>query len=53
MDTTLKTYTAVLHYDNGVVTLITVVKSAQKALDTISAAEGCPAWAVEITTELQ
>jgi len=53
MDTTLKTYTAVLHHDNGVVTLTTAATSAQKAIQNISAAEGCPSWAVEITTELQ
>ena len=47
----LKTYTAVLHHDNGVVTLTTVAISAQKALDTITAAEGCPVWAVEMITD--
>jgi len=51
MDKTLKTYTALLHHANGVVTLTTVATSAQKALDTITAAEGCPVWAVEIITD--
>lgn len=48
METTLKTYTALLRHDKGVVRLSTIATSPQKALDTITAAEGCPKCAVTL-----
>lgn len=45
---TMKTYTALLRHDKGVVELTTVAASAQQALDTITAAEGCPKCAVTL-----